>query len=754
MDGDKSWMTLGNRLGKRYREGAEFFVNSAMAKASIHGNIKCPCNKCMNRYWNTKDEVEKHLVRHGIMETYTNWVYHGESVQEHQTHISDGNINNRVTDNEDEDDVEIPELVEDYYRGTYMDRDWGGSEFDEETNSTQKEEVKNIEKLLEAAQREVYPGCKKYTLLKFVITMLHLKVMGKWSNKSFDMMMGVLLDLLPEGNLVPRSTYEAKKFLRELGLGYEAIHACQHDCALFWKENAELQNCPVCGESRYKLNDGNGKKIPHKVLRYFPLTPRLRRLYMSRKIATDMRWHRDKRVDDGLLRHPADSEEWKDFDRNYPEFSCEPRNVRLRLATDGFNPFGNMSNSYSMWPVILMSYNLPPWKCMKDPFFMMSLLIPGPHAPGKEIDVYMRPLVDELNELWTNGVLTYDAASEQTFRMHAAVMWTINDFPAYGNLSGWSTKGYLACPICNEDALSQRLRSKIGYTGHRCYLPENHPWRRSKAFNGKFEHRTQSLKLPLEKINDQLDRLPDVKFGKHPSNKTRPRDQKNLNWTKKSILYELPYWKKLKLRYNLDVMHIVKNICDNLLGTILNLDGKNKDTEKARLDLEDMGIRTELHLQRRHDGSFVKPQAIYTLTSKEREGFCDFLKSVKYPDGYAANISRCVTTKAGKLSGLKSHDCHILLQRLLAIGLRGYLTKDISTTLSELGEWFQELCSRTLVRSDVEKLEERIILILCKMEKIFPPAFFDVMVHLAVHLAHEAKLAGPVQYRWMFPIER
>lgn len=83
-------------------------------------------------------------------------------------------------------------------------------------------------------------------------------------------------------------------------------------------------------------------------------------------------------MDDGLLRHPADSEEWKNFDQNYPLFTQEPRNVRLGLATDGFNPFGNMSNSYSLWLVILMPYNLPPWMCMKEPFFMVSLLIPRP----------------------------------------------------------------------------------------------------------------------------------------------------------------------------------------------------------------------------------------------------------------------------------------------------------------------------------------------------------------------------------------
>ena len=79
------------------------------------------------------------------------------------------------------------------------------------------------------------------------------------------------------------------------------------------------------------------------------------------------------------------------------------------------------------------------------------------------------------------------------------------------------------------------------------------------------------------------------------------------------------------------------------------------------MDLEDMKIRKELHLKRRTDGSFEKPPALYTLSSDERHGFYEFLKSIKYLDGYAANISKCVTTKGDKLTGLKSHDYHILL---------------------------------------------------------------------------------------------
>ena len=81
--------------------------------------------------------------------------------------------------------------------------------------------------------------------------------------------------------------------------------------------------------------------------------------------------------------------------------------------------------------------------------------------------------------------------------------------------------------------------------------------------------------------------------GKHDKygGKKRKRHASELNWTKKSIFWELPYWKSLSLRHNLDVMHIEKNVCDSLLGTILDIDGKSKDTDKARIDLQNMGVR-------------------------------------------------------------------------------------------------------------------------------------------------------------------
>ena len=102
-----------------------------------------------------------------------------------------------------------------------------------------------------------------------------------------------------------------------------------------------------------------------------------------------MKWHTNGRVNDGLLRHPADSKTWKSFDSKYIEFSSEPCNVRLGLAADGFDPYGNISSTHSTWLIILTPYNLPSWMCMKRSSFMLLLLIPCPTSPENDIDMYL-----------------------------------------------------------------------------------------------------------------------------------------------------------------------------------------------------------------------------------------------------------------------------------------------------------------------------------------------------------------------------
>ena len=94
------------------------------------------------------------------------------------------------------------------------------------------------------------------------------------------------------------------------------------------------------------------------------------------------------------------------------------------------------------------------------------------------------------------------------------------------------------------------------------------------------------------------------------------------------------------------------------------------------------------------------------------------------------------------------------MQQLIPLAVRGTLLDKVSSVLIEFCSFFQGLCGKSLKVDELEFFEEKITLILCEMEKIFSPSFFTIMVHLIIHLAREAKIAGTVFYRWMYPIER
>ncbi|GJQ99260.1 hypothetical protein Tco_0522245 [Tanacetum coccineum] len=420
-----------------------------------------------------------------------------------------------------------------------------------------KNEKKKFDDLLKEAEQKIYMDAK-YTKLSSLVHMYHLKSLNGWSNKSFSMLLEFLHDLLPIGNLMPKTTHHVKKILANLGLSYEKIHACPNGCMLFWDGNEKEEVCSICGASRWKSapevasndpdevapNDpdevvGPQKKKAANILRWFPLKPRLQRLFMSSKTASLMNWHQQERKKDGKLRHPADGLAWKDFDQRYPEFSSDPRNVRLGIASDGFNPFRTMNVSYSIWPVFVIPYNLPPWYVMKQSNFILSLLIPGPKGPGNKIDVYMQPLIKELEDLWEKGVETFDVATKQMFCLKAAVHSTISDFPGYANLSGWSTKGEYACPVCAFDKSSKWLEHgrKWCYMGHRRWLQHDHCWRKdTKSFDGDEELRYAPAHRSGEDILNHLDHIDflNENVDKSP-------------WKKKSIFFKLPYWKHLLL---------------------------------------------------------------------------------------------------------------------------------------------------------------------------------------------------------------
>ncbi|XP_066364931.1 uncharacterized protein [Miscanthus floridulus] len=406
--------------------------------------------------------------------------------------------------------TEVPEMIGDLYAVAEADG-----------------EQSRFVRVLEDAKKSLSPG-SSHSKFSFLVRMLYIKSRYRIGNIAFSTMLKLLSSGYPQSEL-PKSYDEAKKYLGELGLGFENIHVCKNNCVLFRKRYYKENVCPVCKASRWQ-DETRNKRVPHKVLRHFPLLPRLKRIFASKRTSEETQWHKKMRTPvNNVMSHPADGEAWKEFDTREPTFADDSRNLRLALATDGFNPFGNMSTQYS------------------------------PKSPGKDFDLFLEPLIEELLDLW---------------------------------------KG-------------------------------------------------------------------------------------------------------------------------------------------------------------QHGNSVTTPPAPYVLGKDQKIEFCKFLKGIKFPDRYAANLARYISEDGSKVQGkLKTHSCHILLQRIIPAGLRGLVRKDVYEAVAELRTFFKELCSRNVRIDVVKRLKEEIPLILCKLEKIFPPAFFDVMVHLAVHLPDEALLRGPVQYGWMYPIER
>ncbi|KAL5571877.1 hypothetical protein UlMin_021474 [Ulmus minor] len=293
---------------------------------------------------------------------------------------------------------------------------------------------------------------------------------------------------------------------------------------------------------------------------------------------------------------------------------------------------------------------------------------------------------------------------------------------------------------------------KFSYGNHIRFLPNDHPYRRRKHTETRLKDKAMAPSIPTgAEVVEQLRNVVND-FGK--GIKKRRRDERNEGmWKKRSIFFTLPYWEVLLVRHNLDVMHVEKNVCESIMNTLLDCNGKSKDHHNARKDLQEMGIMVHLHPYE-EDNTTHLPAAAFTLSRSDKKLFCKRLFDLKLPHGYSSNISNCVYVQKYKLKGLKSHDCHVLMQQLLAVAIKGLMEEGPRVAILWLSKFFQGLCKHVIDKEEIVELETEVVETLCQLEKYFPPSFFDPMIHLVVHLGREARLCGPVQFRWMYHFER
>lgn len=220
---DKSWMGE-NRTSQRYVRGVKAFMDYAQANlrktrqinpgADIkHLTMPCPCTNCLNRIPQQMEDVDFHLFKYGIDLNYTTWTKHGEEEEPSSRDVPNpGNATTFSFDNTDfesEIPTDAPETIE-------------------MVNATVENFEENPEKfheLLLDAEKPLYEGCPDFTKLSAIVQLFNLK--GKYgvSDKFFTELLRLLKKMLPPGNELVESSYEAKKVMKLLGSGYQKIHA-------------------------------------------------------------------------------------------------------------------------------------------------------------------------------------------------------------------------------------------------------------------------------------------------------------------------------------------------------------------------------------------------------------------------------------------------------------------------------------------------------------------------------------------------
>ncbi|XP_040367462.1 uncharacterized protein LOC121050682 [Rosa chinensis] len=531
---DRTWI-VADRRSRDYKLGVIQFCKFALDNARDPNHISCPCTKCGNVEYFSISVIRDHLFVNGIDESYDKWTDHGEAIVDSGT---DEDTNSMETDSDQSDSVQCNEGVE------YEVELGSDVELEDDEDEGLSNECNEFRQFVDDANKPLYPGCDRHTKLNVLVRLYNLKAKHGMSDIAYSDWLIAFAEFLPVGNEIPASVYDAKKTLSALGMDYTKIHACPNDCILYRKEYVDETECPRCGLSRWKIGKNSKERdsVPAKVLWYFPPIPRFKKMFQSSETCKSLTWHAIDRKHDGLMRHPADAASWKLVDEKWPDFGSDPRNLRLALSSDGFNPHSSLSSKYSCWPVILVTYNLPPWLIMKRKHMMLTLLISGPKQPGNDIDVYLEPLIDDLKMLWEGVRGVYDARQSEYFTLRGLLFWTINDFLAYGNLSGSIVKGYNACPIFLEKTEPTRLVNgkKMAYIGHRRFLGRNHPYRKQKAtFNNFLEHSPPPVPLTGEevlcRVEEEVLKWP---FGKkYPQPPYKGAEDENRPCWKKSLYF-------------------------------------------------------------------------------------------------------------------------------------------------------------------------------------------------------------------------
>ncbi|CAA3015385.1 Hypothetical predicted protein, partial [Olea europaea subsp. europaea] len=210
-------------------EGVEDNIEFAMSQTRDGDTIKCPCSICKNTRFVKGDDVKFHLYKNGLTRGYTQWYAHGEPFNFTGLNLAESSTAQATTIESHEAmviDAMGPEMYHNYINPNVCAHE----------DQTPNQHVANFFRLLEEADKPVWPSCSKHINLSTMAQLLNLKSEFNMPTACYDRMLSFIKEIMPEGDRLEDTFHKTKKMLSSLGLGVIKIHACVNNCMLYYKE--------------------------------------------------------------------------------------------------------------------------------------------------------------------------------------------------------------------------------------------------------------------------------------------------------------------------------------------------------------------------------------------------------------------------------------------------------------------------------------------------------------------------------------
>jgi hypothetical protein len=268
---------------------------------------------------------------------------------------------------------------------------------------------------------------------------------------------------------------------------------------------------------------------------------------------------------------------------------------------------------------------------------------------------------------------------------------------------------------------------KLVFMRHQWFLERKHKYHKMKRYFDNTVEKDSVPKWYIEKLLFEMVKNIQVVFGKETvkgQKRKKTPTSIDMSFKKQSIFFKyLLYLKDLETCHNINLMHVTKNIFDNIIGTLLDILRKMKDGLKSHNDLVQFGLRPELHPMLRANGKHYLPPASYSLTVEEKKTFYQCLCGVRVPTGFSSNINKLISLKDMSMSGYNSHDCHIMMMVFLAIAIRVIKLMRIKVLITCLCYFFNTISQKVIGCKELDDLKSYMIETMCMLEMHFPPLF-------------------------------